>query len=85
MNYKTKSRLNKVANLLEKGVLEGVRAIALAAELVLIDFTHGKAKYRRGRRYDRLPRTMYRERVILRPSAPRLVVVDGQKRVRAIR
>ena len=85
MSYRTKVRINKVADLLEKGVREGVRAIALAAELVLIDFTHGKAKYRRGRRYDRAPRAMYRERVIIRPSAPRLVMVDEQKRVKAVR
>ena len=85
MSYKTKVRINKIADLLEKVVREGVRAIALAAELVLIDFTHGKAKYRRGRRYDRLPRTIYRERVVVRPSAPRLVVVDEQKHVKAIR
>lgn len=85
MSYKTKVRLNKVADLLERGVREGVRAVALAAELVLIDFTHGKAKYRRGRRYERLARTIYHERVIIRPSAPRLVMVDEQRRVKAIR
>lgn len=85
MSYKTKVRLNKIADLLEKDVREGVRAIALAAELVLIDFTHGKAKYRRGRSYERQPRTTYRERVIIRPAAPRLVMVDQQKRVKAIR
>lgn len=85
MSYKTRARVSKVADLLDKGVREGVRAVALAAELVLIDFTHGKAKYRRGRRYERLPRTVYREHVITRASAPRLVIVDEQKRVKAIR
>jgi hypothetical protein len=44
---------------------------------VLIDFTHGKGKYRKhGPRYQR---PIVRERVIIRPSAPRLYVVDKRK------
>lgn len=83
MSYKTKVRLKKAGKL----GLKLINEVWDAVELIMIDLTHGKSQYRRNYRTARIPRqrTVYREHVIIRPSAPRLVVVDKSNRVKAIR
>ena len=74
MSTTTKRRLNKFADVLEAVATTIINAV----ELVAIDFVFGKAKYRRRGRQPRQPRVV-RERVIIRPSAPRVYVVDKRK------
>lgn len=68
MSYKTARRLRKIADLLEKAA----HGLLNCIELVMVDAAWGKNKYRK-----RAARTrpIVQKTVIIRPSAPRVVVV----------
>lgn len=77
MSHTTKRRLNKFADVLEAVATTIINAV----ELVMIDLVFGKSKYRK-HEYHRggWPQSrVVHERVIIRPSAPRVYVVKPKQ------
>ena len=78
MSITTQRHLNFIADVLE-GLLRALWQDAKdGMATVKTDAVWGKAKYRKRARQPRQPRVV-RERVIIRPSAPRVYVVDKRK------
>lgn len=79
MSTRTRIKLIRLADHLERFAASIVEGLVL----VITDAAFGKARYRKRTSTARPRQVVYK--TVIRPTAPRLVIVDENKRVKAVR